>query len=412
MYRILVLGNGFDIAHGLPTTYKDFLYVCANAVGVKCDFNYSDNKKKRMKPILDKFINDYKVYFKNIKKNIWLNYFYSIYQNIGEKWVDFESEIKIVCEKCNSKKLDEPLCFEHKMFESETIKGEYDIKKMKLHLMELIEFFNKYLLILPYDCVERYYSEIINFDPTFVINFNYTDTYNKIYYESQKIDYVHGKVSKECNTMVLGFDSMNEERFDVKFGEFLKYFQMVEKDIELDSYLEIQKMNHEVKEKNEAVFFGHSLDKTDVDVIKTIIDSVGKVSLYYHNNEHKTQMMKNLIKIYGRKGFVNLTLSKNKKVYFIKQTSGKELNDENREFIKNLLYSLDNFDFGNCTIEELKALINNPYIKLGYNNLQTLLITLYSQQNRISDNLFPYFLDIKEFLEDGIEKVINRSLLI
>ncbi|MFR2167307.1 MAG: AbiH family protein [Coprococcus sp.] len=26
--NILVLGNGFDLAHGLPTSYKDFLTFC------------------------------------------------------------------------------------------------------------------------------------------------------------------------------------------------------------------------------------------------------------------------------------------------------------------------------------------------------------------------------------------------
>ena len=36
-------------------------------------------------------------------------------------------------------------------------------------------------------------------------------------------------------------------------------------------------------------------------------------------------MIKNLIDIYGRNGFKNLTLSKNKKVFFIRQSIGKEL---------------------------------------------------------------------------------------
>lgn len=27
--NILVIGNGFDLAHGLPTKYKDFLFFCS-----------------------------------------------------------------------------------------------------------------------------------------------------------------------------------------------------------------------------------------------------------------------------------------------------------------------------------------------------------------------------------------------
>ena len=26
--RVLIIGNGFDLAHGLPTTYGDFLWFC------------------------------------------------------------------------------------------------------------------------------------------------------------------------------------------------------------------------------------------------------------------------------------------------------------------------------------------------------------------------------------------------
>ena len=29
MKRYLILGNYFDLAHQLPTSYKDFLYICA-----------------------------------------------------------------------------------------------------------------------------------------------------------------------------------------------------------------------------------------------------------------------------------------------------------------------------------------------------------------------------------------------
>ena len=58
------------------------------------------------------------------------------------------------------------------------------------------------------------------------------------------------------------------------------------------------------------------------DIIKTIIDSVGTVYLYYHNDDHKNQMIKNLIEIYGRKRFINLTLSNEKKVFLLNNQMG------------------------------------------------------------------------------------------
>ena len=124
------------------------------------------------------------------------------------------------------------------------------------------------------------------------------------------------------NSIVLGFDSMEDEKADIKFGEFIKYFQMVQKDIELNSYIKLQRIDPKYSNLNEAMFFGHSLDKTDIDIIKTIIDSVGTVYLYYHNDDHKNQMIKNLIEIYGRKRFINLTLSNEKKVFLLNNQMG------------------------------------------------------------------------------------------
>ena len=38
MKRLLFIGNGFDLAHELPTRYTDFLYVCQKYIGM--DFAY------------------------------------------------------------------------------------------------------------------------------------------------------------------------------------------------------------------------------------------------------------------------------------------------------------------------------------------------------------------------------------
>ena len=37
--NILVLGNGFDLAHGLPTSYKDFLTFCKK---IEALYKYSE----------------------------------------------------------------------------------------------------------------------------------------------------------------------------------------------------------------------------------------------------------------------------------------------------------------------------------------------------------------------------------
>ena len=42
MNRLVIIGNGFDLAHGLPTSYRDF--IDDYWVGIKSKFNlYSNN---------------------------------------------------------------------------------------------------------------------------------------------------------------------------------------------------------------------------------------------------------------------------------------------------------------------------------------------------------------------------------
>ena len=106
--NILVIGNGFDLAHGLPTTYQEFL-----------DFSYifkiyneEPNKKQfQFAPKYEKFktyiLGLYEKSEENeeikklcedliglIKDNKWIEYFRKV--NDKETWIDFESEISKV----------------------------------------------------------------------------------------------------------------------------------------------------------------------------------------------------------------------------------------------------------------------------------------------------------------------------
>lgn len=143
--NILVIGNGFDLAHGLPTKYTDFLFFCdmiLKIVEVNCaEFLVPENKedykkwlndgskiplantndlfkyyneeystriterdKKVYRAILDDyFISDFlsDEYDIHIKKEIiylvynnnWIKYFLQSDMHGTENWIDFESEI-------------------------------------------------------------------------------------------------------------------------------------------------------------------------------------------------------------------------------------------------------------------------------------------------------------------------------
>ena len=109
--NILIIGNGFDLAHGLPTKYEHFLkYVDAfkrfkdicKQGSVKADWETANEEDKRF--ILH-FANLYEQKLKIfeeietlISNNVWIDYFWEIYKSRGvagkDGWIDFESEKK------------------------------------------------------------------------------------------------------------------------------------------------------------------------------------------------------------------------------------------------------------------------------------------------------------------------------
>ena len=96
--KILVLGNGFDLDHNLPTSYKDFLNFCDYALNIdflkeepfdkltKIQCEYAKLLKKN-KEIRDTFLS-------LIKNNPFLNYFSIEYERQGNNWIDCWEEAK------------------------------------------------------------------------------------------------------------------------------------------------------------------------------------------------------------------------------------------------------------------------------------------------------------------------------
>lgn len=78
--KILLIGNGFDLAHGLPTAYKDFLKYCTD---IRQQMFLNDNS-----PLYEAYT--------HIRYNTWVDYFLNCQSYIGENWIDFESEISRV----------------------------------------------------------------------------------------------------------------------------------------------------------------------------------------------------------------------------------------------------------------------------------------------------------------------------
>lgn len=125
--NILVIGNGFDLAHGLPTKYTDFLKFCTMVRKIyedekldlrhykevclaQCELNEEierqllkviNSRKDRRdidnnSGIIHTFTTDYlrtDELYTLIKDNFWIQYFLKCDMHGDENWIDFENEI-------------------------------------------------------------------------------------------------------------------------------------------------------------------------------------------------------------------------------------------------------------------------------------------------------------------------------
>lgn len=422
--NILVIGNGFDLAHNLPTRYTDFLDFVDEFssyyenIYPKVNFD----KKVKISDILSTLIYNYQVplvndgnlikeFYTLIENNVWITHFKNSRES--ELWVDFENEISnivtlldkfvntkednlseniylssnkshILIDLNNFKKLETIVAnFENCFFQQDN--NRYSIEKNLIvgirdnifnDLNKLTRALEIYLSLVSETYTDLDILDYIeNLKVDHVLSFNYTNTFKKLYdkYEKSNIkyDFIHGYAHIEreypqnidddfsyfqynvdtCN-LILGIDEYlpddekDKNLFAVKFKKFYqriyKRTGCVHKDW-LKNYTsdvkESEKRNDYSRRQNLPVanfsfdktsekilpfnvyFFGHSLDVTDKDIIKDLIDNeYSKVTIYYHNDEDYSRKIINLIKIIGQDKLTKSAHGFDPKIKFIKQS--------------------------------------------------------------------------------------------
>ena len=379
--KILLIGNGFDLAHGLPTSYKDFLDFCKmvrelytypiidNEYNQKklIDWNTDktikskllecyENRKNCFEDKITTQCKELDELYDCIKENVWINYFLEREKSIGENWIDFESEISNVVQAI------------------ETLKGyierDEDVLKIKDTKQKTIIYFLKIAKKILQDVfnlkridgfiedisieldklirsLEIYICEFVNeidiikenddiktITPDYVLSFNYSNTYERIYGQSKEVtyDYIHGKADIENNVdtcnLVLGIDEyLEDDKNDkLEFIAFKKFYQRIYKSID-SKYIKWVEQIKKYPEVNHNLFiFGHSLDKTDRDILKLLIcnDNVTTKIYYYRKNKNDKKelgkLIKNLVRIMGQDELISRTMGEHKTIEFIPQT--------------------------------------------------------------------------------------------
>ena len=345
-----------------------------------------------------------------LDNNFWIDYFLQCDMYQKENWIDFESEISKVIQSIDNdmkrKGFDEniavselPVPFlsemflnnfalleeEREMCANEEIKKKEEEEGVKWNVGKSSDYLKEYIENHPFEnlkeeitykqlimrleddldklirSLEIYLVEYVGLidgvekctaiqgiNPDYILSFNYTNTYERIYGIGKKVEYnyIHGKVDKsntiETNNMVLGIDEYLEpERMnkEIRFIGFKKYYQRICKGTGCEYKNWIYKMKEsaksiEVKLRNEypaqipfikftndarhnLYIFGHSLDVTDKDILRELIlnDNIHTTIFYMDKNDLKRKIA-NLVKVITQDELIRRTGGSTKTIEF------------------------------------------------------------------------------------------------
>lgn len=181
MTQLILVGNGFDLAHGMKSSFGSF----ANSISPKTRNQWLLSLKKKNIEYGDGMWYDFEV----------------LIEEITRKW--FEDYFDIVVNNGDEKKVNE---------EVDEINESYNqITKT------LIEYLLKEQEIKNYKKIESLSKEIK--EDSYAINFNYTNILKK-YVTNEKIHYIHGSLAE--NFIVLGYKYAPRHKgmpFEARFFE-------------------------------------------------------------------------------------------------------------------------------------------------------------------------------------------------
>jgi hypothetical protein len=292
---VVIIGNGFDRAHGLETSYNDFSDYYLNEVifneiinfDDKSEFFHKKHKERLIKPEyiryqisegiaeerkLDKFIFnskeknkeliiDYLINHKHMLKHIISNVFLAkLYSNSYANWFEIEqayfTELKYIL---NGKR-------------------EGLLKKLNIDFQEIKNAFKDYLSskIKPEEKTGFFNSFKEHFKKRkqiAIVNFNYTKTIdlynNRLNFKNY---HIHGDINNE---IIFGYGDDTDETYNemkkTKNIEYLRFFKTFD-------YLKTTNYRStlnaiEIFNEYDVLVIGHSLDTTDKTILRTILDN-------------------------------------------------------------------------------------------------------------------------------------------
>jgi hypothetical protein len=302
MNKLVIIGNGFDLAHGMKTRYSDFVLWYINK-------RFKNQNRPKKKELIDLEGNSQYDEFKSISEFIeetkstylTLDYNYDFFKHIIQStefnWVDVEleyykflKEIYLFVEKSHTgqvsnsikvdlKKLNQ--CFDLIKKELEEYLSTISTEKVEVDLPEEIKaVFDKFL-------IDNHTGN--NGENIYFLNFNYTNTIvnyiNLFGLKKSVINYIHGKLKVKNNPIIFGYGDETDKNYekieDLNENEFTRYFKSFSY-LTTSNYQDL--FEYLGKEEFEVHILGHSCGLSDRVLFNHIFENYNfkKVQLYYY----------------------------------------------------------------------------------------------------------------------------------
>ena len=358
MNRLVIIGNGFDLAHGLKTSYKDFIdwyweqrlealltentktssdCLCAFYI-LNTTNNYSSwrdfvSGNTELRNFEGNWIYPAKDIIKGIVRNVSAfrikksSFFENITNSIESKgWVDIENEYYQLLKK-NYNQIDKckDLNKQLKFLQDKLVEYLKTLPKVECN-KEIVE-----LLKAPFEKQDisthdkenafdsiRAYASIPNEcypENILLLSFNYTNTV-EMYTDSNRIfNYIHGSLSKE-DQIIFGYgdelDKDYKEILDKNDNELLNYVKSV-KYLEADHYKQMLRFIE--AEPFQVYIMGHSCGNSDRTLLNKIFEHKNCVSIkpfYYQKPDGTDTFLEIVQNIY--RNFTDMSLYRDRVV--------------------------------------------------------------------------------------------------
>ena len=285
MRSLFIIGNGFDIAHGLKTSYQDFREYLIN------EYPESNEDEFIMPEVY--MLPDGGEAFEDVDAVSFLMRLLSTVE--GEKWKDVENSLGV---------LDFSECFDYIDYAIDS-DGDIDFYKqvylnediasnIVLPTIEVSRYFSDWINTIKIDntiTLKKDFKSLLKAEEDLFLTFNYTETLEKLY-QVKNVCHIHGKLGED-----LLFGHGNKD--DYYENDMINYIGAENSLHEIRESL--RKNTTDAIERNRSFFdsiddsidkifsFGFSFSEVDLIYIKTICEKVSNPNVIWYLNDFDSE---------------------------------------------------------------------------------------------------------------------------